>query len=185
MSRSNEGAQLARIYEPRLLPSESQADFRMMRDAIVAELKPRCAIEQMWTGEIIHGEWEMQRLRRYKDLIVTSARGLALKNLLNIALNAGDAADIDDLAERSVTNKAVRNKVANILRKHGMSEASIDAEAFRHCLLELGEINRRLAELSSRRDKNLQQLEDYWAGLARPTYPTEGTNVMISGDNGD
>ncbi|MHC4047736.1 hypothetical protein [Bradyrhizobium sp. 23AC] len=185
MSRSDQGAQLALVYEPRLLPSESQAHFRMMRDAIVAKLRPRCAIEQMWVGEIIHGEWEMQRLRGFKDLIVISARGPALKNLLSIALNASGAADIDDLAERSVTNKAVRNKVTNILRKHGMSEASIDAEAFRHCLLEMAETNRRLAELSSRRDKNLQQLEDYRAGLARPTHPAEGTDVMISGDDGD
>lgn len=185
MSRSDQGAQLARIYEPRLLPSESQAHFEMMRDALVAELKPRCVIEEMWVGEIVHGEWEMRRLRGFKDLIVTSARGLALKNLLSIVLNASGAADIDDLAERSVTNKAVRDQVTNILRKHGMSEASIDAEAFRHCLFELGEINRRLAELSSRRDKNLQLLEDYRAGLARPTHPAKSTAVMTSGDNGD
>ncbi|MHC4052533.1 hypothetical protein [Bradyrhizobium sp. 25ACV] len=185
MSRSDQGAQLALIYEPRLLPSESQAHFGMMRQAIVAELKPRCAIEQMWIGEIIHGEWEMQRLRGFKDLILTSARGPALKNLLSIALNASGSVDIDDLAERSLTNKGVRKKVANILRKHGMSEASIDAEAFRHCLVELGEINRRLAELSSRRDKNLQLLEDYRAGMARPTHPAEGTAVMMSRDDGN
>ncbi|MCK1722626.1 hypothetical protein [Bradyrhizobium sp. 141] len=185
MSRSDQGAEPALIYEPRLLPSESQAHFRVMREAIVAELKPRCAIEEMWSCEIIHGEWETQRLRGFKDLILTSARRPALKSLLSIVLNASGAADIDDLAERSFTNKGVRNKVTNILRKYGMSEASIDAEAFRHCLFELGEINRRLAELSSRRDKNLQLLEDYRAGLARPRHPAEGTAVMISGDDGD
>jgi hypothetical protein len=32
----------------------------------------------------------------------------------------------------------------------------------------LAEINRRLIELGSRRDKILQQLEDYRAGLAKP-----------------
>ncbi len=135
--------------------------------------------------EIIHGEWEMQRLREFKDLIITSARGPALKNLLSIALDASGAADIDDLAERFFTNKGVRKKVGDILRKYGMTEASIDAEAFRHCLVELGEINRRLAELSSRRDKNLQQLEDYRAGLASPTHWREGGAVMIGGDDGD
>jgi hypothetical protein len=185
MSRSDQGAQLALIYEPRLLRSESQARFRVMRDAIVAELKPSNAIEQMWICEIIHGEWEMQRLREFKDLILTSARGPALKNLLSIALNASGAADIDELAERFFTNKGVRKKVLDKLRQYGMTEASIDAEAFRHCLDELGEINRRLAELSSRRDKNLQLLEDYRAGLARPTHRREGSAVRIRGDDGD
>jgi hypothetical protein len=32
----------------------------------------------------------------------------------------------------------------------------------------MAEINRRLIELGSRRDKILQQLEDYRAGLAKP-----------------
>ncbi|MGY8678087.1 hypothetical protein Q2941_09725 [Bradyrhizobium sp. UFLA05-153] len=176
MSRSDQGAQLALIYEPRLLPSESQGRFRMMRDAIVAELKPSNAIEQMWVCEIIHGEWEVQRLREFKDLILTSARGPALKNLLSIALNTSGAADINDLAERFFTNKAVRGKVLDKLRQYGMTEASIDAEAFRHCLVELGEINRRSAELSSRRDKNLQLLEDHRAGLARPAHRRQGSD---------
>ena len=81
MSRSDQGAQLALIYEPRLLPSESQARFTLMRNAIVAELKPRNTIEEMWVGEIIHGLWEMQRLREFKDLMITSARRPALKTV--------------------------------------------------------------------------------------------------------
>ena len=104
---------------------------------------------------------------------------------MSIALDASGAADIDDLAERFFTNKGVRKKVGDILRKYGMTEASIDAEAFRHCLDELGEINGRLAELSSRRDKNLQQLEDCRAGLARPTQRQEDSAVLVRGDDGD
>ena len=157
----------------------------MMRDAIVAQFKPSNAIEQMWICEIIHGEWEMQRIREFKDLFITSARGPAVKNLLSIALDASGAAEIDELAERFFTNKAVRKKVLDKLGQYGMTRASIDAEAFRHGLVELGEINRRLAELSSRRDKNLQQLEDHRAGLARPTQPREGSAVMIRADDGD
>jgi DNA-binding MarR family transcriptional regulator len=179
------GGQLAVMYEPHLLPSESQGRYKAMRDAMLAEFKPRNAIEEMWICEIIHGEWEMQRLHGFKAMMIASARRPALKNLLSIALDASGAANVDELAERFFTNKAVRKKVIDILSKYGMTEASIDTEAFRHCLVEIGEINRRLAELSSRRDKNRQQLEDYRAGLATPTQSRHGGDAMLGGDNGD
>jgi hypothetical protein len=71
----------------------------------------------------------------------------------------------------------VRNKVGKILLSFGLTEASIDAEAFRQSIEDLAQINRRLAELALRRDKNLQLLDEHRAGLATPCAlnPGEGT----------
>jgi hypothetical protein len=116
----------------------------------------------------------MLRLRRFKSLIITSARRPALQNLLHLLLQDSASKDIDDLADRFFSNKDVRRKVGAILRDFGLTEASIDAEAFRVSLDDLAQINRRLDELGSRRDKILQRLEDHRAGLATPPDLDQG-----------
>jgi hypothetical protein len=175
MNRSDAGGQLAVMYEPHLLPSESQGRYRALRDAMLAEFKPRNAIEEMWICELIHGEWEMQRLHGFKATMIASARRPALKNLLSIALDASGAADVDELAERFFTNKAVRKKVIDILSKYGMTEASIDTEAFRHCLVEIGAYSAVLACARTAR----------WIGIlrspARPARPTSGCSRCLPG----
>jgi hypothetical protein len=165
---------LAAIYEENLLVSESQWRYTAFKNATLEQLKPRDLIEHMWAAEIIQGEWETLRLRRFKSQIVTSARRPALQNLLHLLLQNNASEDIDDLAERFFSNKEVRRKVGAILRNFGLTEANIDAEAFRQSLSELAEINRRLAELGSRRDRILQRMEDHRAGLATPPHVDQG-----------
>ncbi len=170
----NNDPALAAIYEENLLVSDSQRRYTALRDATLEWLKPRDFIEQLWANEIIQGEWEMLRLRRFKSLIVTSARRPALENLLHLLLQNTSSKDINELANRFFTNKCVRRKVGAILRDFGLTEANIDAEAFRQSLGDLAEINRRLDELGSRRDRILQRLEDHRAGLATPSHLDQG-----------
>ena len=73
-------------------------------------------------------------------------------------------------SKRFFTTKTVRRKVEAILHRFGLTAANIDAEALRCSLADIAEINRRLTELGSRRDKILQRIEDDRAGLARPTH---------------
>jgi hypothetical protein len=157
-----------------LLVSESQCRYTALRNATLEWLKPRDFIEQMWAAEIIEGEWETLRLRRFKSLIVTSARRPALENLLHLLLQDTATKDVEHLADRFFSNKGVRRKVGAILRNFGLTEANIDAEAFRQSLGDLAEINRRLDELGSRRDRILQRIEDHRAGLAAPSYFDQG-----------
>ena len=165
----NQDPELALLYEPNLLVSDSQRQFGGLRDAILEQLKPRDFIEHMWVAEFIAGEWESWRLRRYKSLIVTAARHQAVHNLLSMVLETDTRYDIDDLAQRYFTTKIVRRRVERILRDFGFCEANIDAEAYRCSISDLAGIDRRLGELALRHDKILRRLEDNRAGLARPT----------------
>lgn len=176
--------ELALLYEPSLIVSDSQRSFNSVRDAVQQQLAPRDFVEHMLAAEIIDGEWETLRLRRFKTMIVTSARLSALQNLLTVLLENSDGFEIHELAERFFTNKAVRNKVGNLLRCYGLTEANIDAEAFRQSIEDLAQINRRLTELASRRDKILRLLEEHRAGLAMPCplEPGEGAKRIDHGN---
>jgi hypothetical protein len=177
---------LAAIHAENLLVSESQWRYTALKNAVLEQLKPRDFIEHMLSAEIIEGEWETLRLRHFKSLIVTSARRPALENLLQLLLQNSASEDIDDMADRFFSNKDVRRKVGAILRNFGLTEANIDAEAFRQSLGDLAEINRRLAELGSRRERILQRLEDHRAGLATPPYfdQGEGSDRELRHQNG-
>ena len=170
MINSTEDQELALIYQPSLLSSDSQRRYNAVRDAVLQELEPRDFIEKIRVAELIEGEWETLRLRNFKAVIVTAFRRPALQQLLNMLLPNANSGENDYLAERFFTNKEVRRKVGKILLEAGLNESSIDAEAFRLSIEDLTKIDRRLTELGSRRDKILQRLEDHRAGLATPAH---------------
>ena len=167
----------ALIYQPTLLSFESQRDYRLLHDAIRDHIGPRDILEEMWTCEIIEGEWETMRLRRHKNQIVSLTKPVALRNLLSSISVDADNDQIDDVARRWFTNKDVRKRLETLLRSHDLDESVIDVEAYRVSMGDLAEIDRRLSELTARRDKIFRQIEDYRAGMS--TAPSRGPRQLV------
>ena len=69
----NDDLKQALLYQPKLLPFESERDYRLLEDAIRNHISPQDILEEIWTSEIIEGEWETVRLRRHKNQIVSLA----------------------------------------------------------------------------------------------------------------
>ena len=99
------------IFPPSLLSFELQRDYRQLDDAIRDHISPRDILEQMWIAEIVEAEWETVRLRRHRAQIVKLGKLTALRSLLNAICADADQAEIDDLARRWFTNKAIRKEV--------------------------------------------------------------------------
>jgi hypothetical protein len=171
MEQKPEDLRQALIFQPSLLSFESQRDYRQLANAIRDHISPQDILEEMWTSEIIEGEWEIVRLRRHKSQIVSLAKPIALRNLLNTIWDAADD-QIDDVARRWFTNKDVRKRVEALLLSNDLEESVIDVEAYRVSMGDLVEIDRRLSELVVRRDKIFRQIEDYRAGMSTP--PSRG-----------
>jgi hypothetical protein len=166
MEQKTEAPRQALIFRPSLLSFESQRDYRQLADAIRDHISPKDILLEMWTSEIIEGEWEIVRLRRHKSQIVSLAKPIALRNLLNAIWDTADE-QIDDVARRWFTNKDVRKRVEALLRSNDLDESVIDVEAYRVSMGDLADIDRRIAELVARRDKIFRQIEDYRAGLSK------------------
>ncbi len=180
MTGPSEFRSLALLYSPALLQSESADDFHSLSDAVQQQLMPHEYIEHIWVSDLITGEWEKQRLRRFKMLICQSAVRRAIYNLLKLLFGVAESKEAADLAQRWFTNKSVRRKVLAILRDFGLDESAIDAEAFRLSMEDLAAIDGRLAELEARCDKNLRRLEDHRAGLASQIQPN--SDQCVHGD---
>jgi len=188
MSISFEDPELVLLYAPALLASESTGDYCCVRDAIEQQLMPRDFVEHMLVADFVHSTWETMRLRGYKAPIVKSATIKAITNLLKLQSGVYDVEGIDDLARRWFTNKSVRRKILAILRGVGLDESDIAAEAFRLSMADTGEIDRRLTQLESRREKILQRIEDRRAALATRIDATSdqrsNSNALLSLERG-
>ena len=172
------------LHPTRLLSFESRRDFQQLDKEIQSYIGPQDTWEQIWTCEVVEGMWETVRLRRYKEQLVRLAKSNALRNLLrSILTNTGDG-EIDELARRSFSNKAARNRVNSLLRSIDLDESAVEAEAYRLSILDLTAIDRRLAELAVRRDKIVQQIEDRRAGLAVPVGHRSATKGVEIDDDG-
>ena len=157
---------VAQLYEPYLLMSESSDEHNLLRNALQQQIQPKSYLEHIWVAELVYGEHELRRLRRSKAHIVKSKTPKALQSLLLSLLIDVHEFDIDRLVDKWFTNKAVRRKMSKILRTFGLDEASIDAEALRLSIADIAPFDRRMAELEQRREDILRQIEDHRAGLA-------------------
>ena len=149
---------------PALLSSESLDAFDSVREAVQQWLLPRDFIETIWATDILEGEWEIQRLRRCKGLIIKIATRAAVNSLINQLAEYHE--DRGALVDGWFTNKRVRRTVLALLRKHDLDESAIDAEALQNSMSGLEEIDQRLAELETRRDRIVRRFEDYRSGLS-------------------
>ena len=139
------------IFQPSLLSFESQREYRQPADAIRDHISPQDILEEIWTSEIVEGEWEIVRLRRSKGQIVNLDKLVSLRNLLQLILPHASDAEIDDLTRRRFTNKEIRKQVTTLLHSIDLDDSAIEVEAYR-----------------SRRDKSFRQIEDRRAGIAVP-----------------
>jgi hypothetical protein len=119
------------IFRPNLPSAESQRNYRQLAAAIRDHIRPQNILEEIWTSEIIEGDWEIVRLRRYKGQIVNLDKLVSLRNLLQLILPHASDVEIDDLARRRFTNKEIRKQVDTLLHSIDLDASAIDIESFR------------------------------------------------------
>ena len=123
---------------PSLTITESSDELASLCKQVDDEIKPTGFIERMYVEDVIALTWDILRLRRCKTGIVNGAFLAALQGILEQLLCRqdyefqyyhGEAAE--DLARGWFENKKAKSKVATLLRKFGLDEGAIEAEAFR------------------------------------------------------
>jgi hypothetical protein len=152
-----------------LLITESKDEFDQIRNALFDQIKPRGILEQMYVEDIACHAWEILRLRRGKVAIVNMAVRAALARVITQALlePGGSYRDVakraEELAYKWFSDPDVKNQIAGLLQKFGLTETAIQAEAFRKSADDLERIDRLMASAEARRDKALVCIAQYRA----------------------
>jgi hypothetical protein len=121
-----------------LLPGENRQQFEIIRDMLIAEVRPQTNVEWLWTLDLVELSWEILRYRDLKQRILHEHRQAAIKAMLQRLDGAGiPAADFATLATQSGRSAEqwrddpeAAAEIEARLRRHGFNETSVNAELF-------------------------------------------------------
>jgi len=173
---------------PPLLVTESSDEFASLCEQVNDEIEPTGFIERMYVGDIIALTWDILRLRRSKTGIINGAFLAALQGILEQLLCRRDYEGVydhehaaEDLARGWFENGKAKTPVATLLRKFGLDEGAIEAEAVRSRAEDLERLERMLALAEVRRDRALRCIADYRQSLAKQIK--QATDRILDNDD--
>ena len=151
-----------------VLPTESAEQFESEQLAFENAIKPRDKIEQMQVEDISYHNWKISQRRRVGLAIFKEALTEALYDLLTRQLGVRDSGNAQILVERWARgDSGAKVEVIEILKRYGLDETAIEAEAYTRCCGKLAAVEQSEASHASRRDKILPNLAFYREMLAR------------------
>jgi hypothetical protein len=182
----DQNVDLLRSVAPVLI-NESADEFASMCEQVNQEIKPAGFIERIYADDVIALTWDILRLRRCKTGIINGAFLAALRGILEQLLWRRDFDGYDDhektadiLARGWFGNKKAKAQVATLLRKFGLDEGAIEAEAIRSRAEDLERIDRMLALAEVRRGKALHCLADHRQSRAKQVK--QSTDQILDND---
>jgi hypothetical protein len=150
-----ERVKLIRHKSAYVLPTESLAQFDGDLNGLTKALKPQNRIEQIYSDDFAHSNWEVQRYRRASSSFVRMMIPEVLYDTVTHELS-GDSREalllVDGWRRGDADAKA---QVSDILKAHGLSEQDLEGEAVRRCLPQLMLLSQLSASAVSKRDKAL------------------------------
>jgi hypothetical protein len=147
---------LTRKNKAYVLPTESSAQFEEDVNGVAKAIKPQNRIEQIYSDDFACSNWEAQRYRRASSSIVRMAIPDVLYDTLTRQLNAREPTQALLLVEQWCRgDQAARAEVTGILKRHGLEEQDLEAEALRRRLPDLMMTSQLTASAIARRDKAL------------------------------
>jgi hypothetical protein len=135
---------------PVLAAGERIEDYRALEAEVLAAMQPQTFFERLRASGLCHALWEEQRFRRQQAALPGATRMKALVCLLASIGFENDALDIatnyfgEDDDERS--------KATALIRRFGITDDAINAQASQQNLPILSVLERLMATRQSRRD---------------------------------
>ena len=149
------------IAPPPLLPGEGQADYVNLIARVVAVARPRDAIEEFLTRDVIDLTWEIFRLRRVKAGILKASINMGIERVLD-NLGHGPESSFDyteKLAEKwAAGDKNARKEVQAALDKAGLTIDEVTAKTVESKLASFERLDRMLASAEARRNNALREI---------------------------
>jgi hypothetical protein len=147
-----------------LLPGEGEADYVSLIARVVAVARPRDAIEEFLTRDVIDLTWEILRLRRMKVGLLRASMGSGIESVMrSLGYNPVSAREI--AAGWAAGEKSAKNEVARALRKAQLTMEDVMAKTLEGEIDSFERFDRMLASSEARRNNALREIERHRAAL--------------------
>lgn len=157
-------SRLVGITPAPLLPGEQEAEYATHVAHIVMVAKPRDAIEDLLTRDVIDLSWEVLRLRRLKAGLL---RGATSSSIYHVMCRLGYEHEYArELAANWVAGrKAAQKEVVGALQKAQLTMEDVMAKSLEDKIDSFERFDRMLASSEARRNNALREIERHRAAL--------------------
>ena len=150
---------------PLMLPGETEEDFYLLLDLMVAEIAPTTSIEWLATGDITDLVWEMQRYRKWKAAILNLSRRTAFVTALTRThpyyVPNGPAPKVSMAAHEAQqwrSDPAKRAVLEERIVSAGYHDDALNAVAFLEAQVPLAAIDRFLGSARTQMNSTLKEI---------------------------
>jgi hypothetical protein len=152
---------VARIAPAPLLPGEQEAEYATLIARIVAVARPRDAIEDLLTRDVIDLTWEVFRLRRVKAGILKASIHTGVESVMD-GLGHGQDQEYDYTRRLGQSwasgDKRSRKEVMAALSAAGLTIDEVTAKTVESKLDSFERLDRMLASAEARRNNALREI---------------------------
>jgi hypothetical protein len=153
-----------------LLPGEREADYVNVIARVVAVARPRDAIEEFLTRDVIDLTWEILRLRRMKVGLLRASMGSGIESVMrSLGYNPVSAGEI--AASWAAGEKSAKNEVAGTLQKAQLTIEDVMAKTLEGEIDSFERFDRILASSEARRNNALREIDRHRAALGGTVRP--------------
>jgi hypothetical protein len=150
------------VAAPPLTPGENEGQYASLAAGIVAGARPREAIEELLTRDVIDLTWEILRLRRVKAGLLRTSIGSGIKTVM-VSLGYDELkgyGSAEGLGQNwAAGDKSAKNEVAGILQKAQLTIEDVMAETLESKIDSFERIDRMLASAEARRNNALREID--------------------------
>ena len=144
------------VAAPPLVPSENEGQYASLAARIVAGARPRDAIEELLTRDVIDLTWEILRLRRVKAGILNASMHQGVESIMR-RLGYGDT--VNSSKKSAAGDKRARKEVTRALAAAGLSMDEVTATTLELNLETFERIERLLSGAEVRRNNALREID--------------------------
>ena len=145
------------LQAPVLAAGEKLEDFRALVAEVSAALQPKTFLERLEVNDLCHAFWEEQRFRRQQAALPAATGLKALQCLLAAIGFEPDALTI--ATDYFGVDGEERTTATALLRRFGITDDAIAAQASQHNLPTLSALERLLGNRQARRDTIVRQYQ--------------------------
>jgi hypothetical protein len=170
----------ALLQAPALAAGENIADYRALVDEVWAVVQPKDFFDRLIVSDLCHALWEEQRFRRQQTALPGATRMKALACLL---VSIGfDQNALTVACDYFGDDGEERNKAVALVRRFGITDDAINAQASQDNLQILSALERLMGNRRSRRDAIVREYQRRKRKAENASQPRAPRVAVAAGD---
>jgi len=150
---------------PTLLKGEDARALRKLSEHINRAVKPADALEEIWVADVVHLQWELQRLHECKAQLIRAKMDEGFSELLASICGPVQADML--LRNRRLGLDNAEVEIQKMFTARDLSTTSINAQTIALYIDDLERLDRMIASAEARRNNALREVHFHREVLAR------------------